>query len=313
MDPRVSIITINLDQASVTEALLESLTAVSHPPFEVLVVDNGSTESDVDRLEAFADPRVRTIRNGFNAGFTGGNNRGIREARGDYVLLLNNDTEVTPDFLEPLVEALDRDPALGMVSPKIRFHHTPDVIQFAGGRRINPYTGRGSLVGFGEADRGQHDQPATTHFAHGAAMMIRREVFDTIGLLGEDFFIYYEELDFAERARRAGFEIGYVPTSLVLHKESMTTGRKSPFKTYYMTRNRLLFLRRNVPNPRLAVALAFFGAISVPANLARFAADGRWDLARAFLAGILWHLGFAGRQGLRMGSVAGPALRSSAP
>jgi len=290
MKPRVSIITLNLNQAPVTEALLKSLARSSGPSFEVLVVDNNSRAGEAARLEAWNDPRVRVIRNGFNAGFTGGNNRGIAEAQGEFVLLLNNDTEVEPDCMQHLVDAFDNDQGLGLASPKIRFHHSPDVLQYAGGRAINPYTGRGSLVGFGERDQGQHDQAGRTHFAHGAAMMIRREVLDRVGLLHDEFFIYYEELDFAERAHRAGIGIGYVPTAVIYHKESLTTGRSSPFKTFYMTRNRILFLRRNVTLPRLAIALAFFGIVSVPTNLFRFVIRRQWDLLRAFTRGIWWHI-----------------------
>ena len=121
-------------------------------------------------------------------------------------------------------------------------------------------------------------------------MMIRREVFERIGLLGEQFFIYYEELDFAERAKRAGFAIQYVPDALVLHKESITVGKANPFKIYHMTRNRLLYLRRNVQGLALLSAVLFFAFFSLPIGLLRHALQRRFDLAWAMLRGVSWHL-----------------------
>lgn len=289
MPPLVSIVTLNWNQAEVTCALLDTLRDVTYPNLEVIVVDNGSRPEDAALLRE-RHPWIRLIENGRNEGFTGGNNVGIQASRGDYVLLLNNDTEVPAGFLEPLIEAMENDPAIGIASPKIRFHYAPDTIQYAGCDAINRYTGRGRLTGFGQIDRGQHDRSGRTELAHGAAMLIRRSVFERIGLLSDLFFIYYEEFDFTERTRRAGFEVQYVAESLVMHKESVTVGKENAFKTYYMTRNRLLFLRRNLFGASFWLALSFFLAISVPANTLRFILRRRFDLLGAFWRGLVWHL-----------------------
>lgn len=289
MPPLVSIITLNWKQADVTCALLDTLTRCTYPALEVIVVDNDSPAGDKEKIRTL-HPWVTLIENDRNEGFTGGNNIGIRASRGAYVLLLNNDTEVPPGFLEPLVEAMEADPGIGIASPKIRFHYDPRVIQYAGCDEINRYTGRGRLTGFGEVDEGQHDRSGRTALGHGAAMLIRRSVFDRIGLLGDQFFIYYEEFDFTERARRAGFAVQYVAESLVLHKESISVGKDNAFKTYYMTRNRLLFLRRNLSGLPFWLALLFFLTVAVPKNLLVFAARRRADLLSAFLSGLLWHL-----------------------
>ena len=289
MQPLVSIITINYHQADVTCALLDSLDRVTYPSFEVIVVDNGSGPDDLERLRKRTD-RIRLVEAGANLGFTGGNNLGMDCARGDYFLLLNNDTEVEPDFLDALVKAMEADPRIGLASPKIRYHHTPELIQYAGGRRLNPYTIQGAWIGSREQDLGQYDADRDTDLAHGAAMMIRREVVETVGGLGEDFFIFYEELDFSERVRRSGWTIRYVSGSTVWHKESLTVGRETPFRTYYMTRNRLLYLRRNVFGLHRLSAALWFSCVTIPGQTARFAVRRRWDLLGAFWRGVRWHI-----------------------
>lgn len=289
MAPLVSIITINYNQAAVTCALLDTLAGLTYPNIEVIVVDNGSAAGEAAMIRD-RYPDVHVIARPTNTGFTGGNNTALCMANGDYLFLLNNDTEVPPGFLEPLVEAMENDGAIGLASPKIRFFHSPDRIQYAGGFPINPYTGRGRLVGYGEIDQGQHDRSGRTHLAHGAAMLIRRRVLERIGMLGDLFFIYYEEFDFTERARRAGYAIQYVAGSVVLHKESVTVGKENAFKTYYMTRNRLLYLRRNVFGLPFWFSIFFFLLVAVPRHTIRYLARRRLDLLSAFYRGLLWHV-----------------------
>ena len=178
----------------------------------------------------------------------GGNNRALRRARGAYVLLLNNDALPAPGLLERLVETMEAHPTVGIASPKIVFAGRtegsgPPRIQYAGSAPISPYTGRSHTVGYGEPDDGRFDEPGRTHLAHGAAMMIRRSVLEDIGLFYEDYFLYYEEHDFTERAKRAGHTVYYEARATVRHEASTSVGRHSPLRAYYMTRNRLLYLR----------------------------------------------------------------------
>ncbi len=282
--PLVSVITVNYRQAEVTCALLRSLRALRYPNLEVIVVDNGPTE-DSRRVFAEHFPGLKIIVSRENRGFAGGNNLGLREADGDFLLLLNNDTEVADGLLENLLRRFDT-PGVGAVSPKIRYFDQPDRIQYAGFTPVNPLTGRNQAIGKGELDRGQHDTARATPYAHGAAMMLSRAALEHAGEMPEEFFLYYEELDWCASIRRAGFSVWYEPAASVLHKESISTGRNSPFKTEMLTRSRLRFMRRNFGGLRLGLFYLFFGAVSFPAGLFRRAAQGNWADLRAFWRGV---------------------------
>ncbi len=286
--PKVSIISINYNGASVTCELLESLKQITYPNIEVIVVDNASKE-DPSTIQK-NHPWIKFISSESNLGFAGGNNLGLHAASGDYFLLLNNDTEVDAGFLEPLVELMENDKTIGVASPKIIFHHSPGVIQFAGFNPINPYTGRGTSIGFGQQDTGQYNQSHETSRAHGAAMMISRKVVEKVGLMADLYFLYYEEMDYCERIKKAGFSIWYEAGSVIYHKESMSTGKGSTLKTYYLTRNRLLYQRRNVDGMQLILSIIFFTLVSIPKNTFQYVIHGKTDMLKAFWKGILWNI-----------------------
>ncbi len=286
--PLVSIVSINYNGARVTCEMLASLQRITYPNIEVIIVDNASAEdASVIKKE---HPWITFIRSEKNLGFAGGNNLGFNAAKGKYFLMLNNDTEVEPGFLEPLVDRFEKDASVGAVSPKIIFHHSPGVIQFAGFNPINPYTGRGTAIGFGEKDNGQYNTSHTTSRAHGAAMMVSRKVVEEIGLMADLFFLYYEEMDYCERIKRSGYSIWYEATSTIFHKESISTGKGSTLKTYYLTRNRLLYQRRNVKGFRLFVSLIFFLVVSIPKNTFQYLLKGKTDMLKAFWRGVLWNV-----------------------
>jgi len=286
--PKVSIISINYNGAAVTCELLESLKKVTYPNFEVIVVDNASKE-DASSIHK-NHPWIKFISSTENLGFAGGNNLGLNAATGDYFLLLNNDTEVEPGFLQPIIELMENDKSIGVASPKIIFHHSPGVIQFAGFNPINPYTGRGTSIGFGQMDIGQYNQSHETSRAHGAAMMISRKAVEKVGLMADLFFLYYEEMDYCERIKKAGFSIWYEAKSTIYHKESMSTGKGSTLKTYYLTRNRLLYQRRNVQGFQLLFSILFFTLISIPKNSIQYLLKGKLDMLKAFWKGVLWNI-----------------------
>ena len=287
-NPLVSIVTINYEHPDVTCALLESLRHITYPNIEVIVVDNASVKDDpaiISRLY----PEAVFIQSKENLGFAGGNNLGIRQAKGEYIMLLNNDTEVNPGFIEPLLSKLQSDSQIGAVSPKIRFFHTPDTIQYAG---ISPYTLvtlRQYLIGLGEIDTGQFDTTCETFSIHGAAMMIPVSVIKEVGLMAELYFLYYEEHDWAERIKNAGYKIFYVPESLIFHKESISTGKQSPLKTYYITRNRFLFARRNIKGISKLITLAYLLFIAFPKGLIAHSLNNRIDLAKATWRAYVWN------------------------
>lgn len=286
--PLVSIITVNYKQADVTIALLESLKRITYQNLEVLVVDNASGSNDAAKI-AEAEPWVQVIASNENLGFAGGNNLGILQSKGALLLFLNNDIEVPVDFLEPLVAVMQED-KVGMASPKIRFYYHPDTIQYAGSTPLNYLTMRNQAIGYAEVDKGQYNIPRETAFAHGAAMITSREVINRVGEMFEGYFLYYEELDWCERIKKAGYRIMYVPESVVFHKESVSTGKQSPLKTYYLNRNRLLFLRRNTSGVTRVAGVAYFLGVAVPKRIITTLVYREPNHRKALVRSILWHL-----------------------
>ena len=288
---KVSVITVNYNQPEVTEELLQSIFSFNrHPALELIVVDNGS------RLNVVSEwihkyPDVRFIRSEENLGFAGGNNLGIKASTGDYLFLVNNDTEFTPGLVETLADVLDKHPEVGMVSPKIRFFHQPDTLQYAGFTSMNFNTARNKRVGEFEVDKGQYDGlTGKTGFADGAAMMVRRTAMDKAGLMFEHFFLYYEEMDWCERIKKAGFDIWVEPRALIYHKESVSVGKKSPLKEFFMNRNRILFIRRNAPSFSKLIFYCHFGLLVSPRNLLNYLKEGRTDLATQLFKAIWWNI-----------------------
>ncbi len=287
--PLVSIITVNFNQAEVTCALLSSLDKISYPNFEVIVVDNHSTEDDPSIIKK-RYPNIVFIQNPINYGFAAGNNYGLMRARGDYVLLLNNDIEVPAGFLEPLVEKLEKNKDIGAVSPRIKFYYQPDTIQYAGYTPIDKVTMRNRSIGYWEKDRGQYNEDRETAYAHGAAMLVPMRVVKEIGLMSYIFFLYYEEADWCARIKSAGYKIFYVGSSYVLHKESVSTGKMSSLKIYYLNRNRIVFMRRNIQGKEYYIALLYQLFIAIPKNAFKFLAKGKITLFLAYYRAIGWHL-----------------------
>ena len=284
MKPRISVISVNYNGFALTAAMIDSLRRHVTTPLEIVVVDNGSARDEAAELRE-RYPDIVTMRSDENLGFAGGNNLGIRAASGDCLLLLNNDTEVADDTLHYLCDTLDADPSVGAVCPKIRFWASPQAIQFAGYTPLTRITLRNALVGFGQTDDGRFDTPHDTPYAHGAAMMVRREAVERAGMMPEEYFLYYEELDWSVRIREAGYRIVYDPRATVFHKESATTGRQSPLRSYYLTRNRLLFARRNRRGAARRLSVAYQLGVALPKSVLTALLDGRRDLAAAVLRG----------------------------
>jgi len=286
--PLVSIITVNYNGNSDTLDFLKSLTQITYPNIEVFVVDNASNVSPDILKESY--PFIHLLKSENNLGFAGGNNLAIRQAKGKYFFLLNNDTEVAPDFLEPLVNLMENNEKIGIVSSKLLYFNEPDILQFAGHKGINFYTGRGFAIGFDQKDGPQYQVSYRTFMAHGAAMMISRKAIQKVGLMAELFFLYYEETDFCERVKQAGFEIWFAGQSRVYHKESMSVGKFSPMKIYYMTRNRIIFTRRNTKGFQHYACLIFFMLFSFPKGVMMYLLKGQFKLVKAFVSGVFWNL-----------------------
>jgi len=294
-ESELSIITVNYNGLADTCALIDTI-PFNDKTLEVIVVDNASKDDEATVI-AQRYPQVKVIRSDHNLGFAGGNNLGIKAAQGKYLYFVNNDTifesekriEKSKKYasaFQALIDRLERSEKIGMVCPKIRFTWGDRPIQFAGYTPLSRITMRNRSIGYGEDDHGQYDSPHTTPYAHGAAMMVKREVIEKAGMMPECFFLYYEELDWSMMIRRMGYDIWYEPASTIYHKESQSTGQNSPLRTYYITRNRLLFAQRNCPaNTRLLSYLYLIGIVAVK-DILKFTIQQRPDLAKATLKGI---------------------------
>ena len=284
---KLSIITINYNGLKDTCELLETL-PLEDNSLEVIVVDNASKENEASIIEQ-RYPMVKVIRSPQNLGFAGGNNLGIKAAHGRYLFFLNNDTVLrhqTSD-IRPLIDRLESSDKIGAVCPKIRFSWEHHPIQYAGYTPLSPITMRNHAIGFGEDDHGQYDTPHPTPYAHGAAMMVKREVIDKAGFMPECYFLYYEELDWSMMIRRAGYDIWYEPACTIYHKESQTTGQASALRTYYVTRNRLLFVRRNNRSHTRYVTYLYLIIVVAGKDLLKHLLQRRTDLAKATIRGII--------------------------
>ena len=287
--PLVSIVTINYNTPEVTGAMLRSLSLLNYPNLEVIVVDNASPQySSLYLKKEF--PFITHVTSPVNVGFAGGNNIGLHFAKGEYVFLLNNDTEVTPCLVTQLVDHLQQHPQCGIACPKIKYHSMPDTIQYAGGVGLHPLTSRSCDIGYLQKDDGQYNDTRKTDLPNGAAMMIPAYLLKQVGLMSELFFLYYEELDWAARFKKIGYEIHYVGTAEIFHKESVSTGKNSPFKTFYLYRNRLLYVRRNYKGSRLLVAATFFILIAAPVHIIKHALKKEWGHSKSIWKALVWNM-----------------------
>jgi len=239
---KASVIVLAWNGREYLEACLSAVFAQDYPDFEVIVVDNGSTDGSADFVaERF--PQARLIRNERNLGFAAGNNVGLRAATGDVLVLLNQDTQVRPGWLGALLSAFD-DETVGIAGCKILY---PDgrTLQHAGGYFEWP-SGLSFHYGGNEEDQGQYDTVREVGYVTGAAMGIRRAVLETVGWLDEDFFPgYFEDTDLCYRARAAGYKVLYIPSAVLVHHESASFARTSVGKPYSVFRGRWRFILKH--------------------------------------------------------------------
>jgi hypothetical protein len=242
MNPKIGIIIVNYNGEKYTNDCIKSVLKSSYQNYLVIVVDNASTDNSVKLLEEFNN-KIVIIKNNENLGFSGANNIGIKyalENECEYVLLLNNDTEIDKDLIKNMVDSSMKNNN-AIISPKIYYYNEPNKIWSAGGG-LNWKKGLSFHYGQNEIDKGQYDQQKEIDFATGCCILIHKSIFDKIGFLAEEYFLYFEDTDFCVRAKRAGIEILYEPSAKLWHKVSSTTGGEESLITlYYGNRNRLYF------------------------------------------------------------------------
>lgn len=287
----VSIITVNFNQYQVNIDFLKSIlnNPSSQHNVEVIFVDNGSSNEYIEAYKSVF-PALIYVRSDINLGFAGGNNLGVDIAQGDYLLFLNNDTEISENTIDVMVDELDNNPEIGLLSPLILYYDKPDTIQYAGFTKMNYLTCRNHGIGNLEVDKGQYRTDSReTGYCHGAAMMCSSIALKEVGLMAEDYFLYYEELDWCERFKKAGKKIWFTGNTKIYHKESISVGKESAIKTYFMTRNRLLFIRRNTNVLNTLIFTLYYIFIACNKQILVYLLKGRIDLVKWSLKALIWN------------------------
>ena len=285
--PKVAIIILNWNGKEDTIECLESLKHITYPNYEILLVDNGSTDGSV---ECFREryPGMEIIENGENLGFAEGNNVGIRRAMDegvDYVLLLNNDTVVNPEFLTELIEVSENNSLIGIVGPKIYYYQSKQIIHFAGGR-LNLWTGKPSHIGINEIDSRKHDTIKEVDFITGCAFLIKCKLINDVGALDKTFFCYLEEIDLCLRAKKTGAKMCFVPKSKVWHKISKTSEKHTGFFEYYDTRNRFYIIKNHATLAQKSCFCIWFFLIEFTYKTIIYTKNNEYEKFRSMLAGI---------------------------
>lgn len=242
--PQVAIIILTFNSAQHIRECLASLATLDYPNFQVVIVDNASTDDTVQLARTFT-PAPKVIVNETNLGYAEGNNVGLRYAlsvNADYAFVLNDDVTVAPDLLTQLIRAAQADPRAALLGPIIYHHSTPAVIQSAGGTLGNwtfPHRG------INEPERGQFDRVESVVWLSGCAILASCRALKTIGLFDPDFFMYWEDVDWCLRAHKAGYRVLLVPQAKLWHKGVQISYAPSPRVAYYMARNELYLLAKH--------------------------------------------------------------------
>jgi len=252
-NPLVSVIVLNFNGREVLEPCLDSVFASSYFPFEVIVVDNGSTDRSAEIARTRCD--FRLLKKEHNVGFSAGNNAGIQVARGEFLVLLNNDTIVHPNWLSELVAEANRSGA-DFCQPKILMLDDRRIINTTG---ISIHVaGFGILRGGGEIDAGKDDELKQICGVSGVCIFASRRAIEEVGLLDDNFFAFCEDTDWSWRALLMGLKLVYVPTAIVYHKWGHAWGLRSSRKFYYEERNRLILVLTNYSLHSLIMLLPIF-------------------------------------------------------
>ena len=295
MPQPLAIVLVNWNSFELTSNTLASLQATSFQAYDCIVVDNGSEDDSAAQLEA-AFPTVQLLRAGTNKGFTGGNNMGIRWALDKgyaYILLLNNDVTVEPDFLEPLINQLNSDPSIGAIQPLIYFHHNKNLVWNAGST-YHGFLGICSTPNYQQLDptHAFRHTPKKIDWITGCAFMLRASVLAEVGVLKEGFFIYYEDVDLSFRIKKAGYRLAYEPSSVIYHIAGMSHKAKVKGKEGFVSarvhflnaRNRIWFLKEHTPYWALPSVVLF--------NAFYFFSIGFYFIFRArWQKWLAWHKG----------------------
>lgn len=289
MKIKVSIVILNWNGIGHLKKCLESIQFVTYSPLEVIVVDNASTDGSVEMVKK-EYPKVIVVENKKNMGYCGGNNLGIKKSTGKYVFILNNDTEVTKNFLEELVFQMEKDKKIGCIQPKIVYGADHSMLNAVG----SYLTSTGFLYHYGYRKKSnslQYNTYMPIYSAKGAAMLFRREALDKVGLFDEDFFIFFEETDLCHRLWLSGYTVMYDPKSLIYHYEAVDTSSqmRNFTRTYLSFKNRICSYIKNLESVH---AIKMLSALGLMYSILFFfyLLKLKLDQSSAIIMSVVWNI-----------------------
>ncbi len=284
---KVSIIIVNWNGLSHLKKCLPTLKKVTYKNLEIILVDNASKDDSVAYVTKNF-PNIKIIKCKKNLGFAGGNNAGLPAVTGDYVLLLNNDTVVTKDFVTELVAAVEEDDEIGIVQSKILSMDYPNKLDSVGA--FLTYTGFLYHYGYFQIDKRKYDKTKYLYTAKGACMLVRADLITRLGLFDDDFFAYFEETDLCNRVWMAGYTIVYAPKSVIYHKVGGTSnGMENAFIQFHSFKNRINSYIKNLEVKNLALILPIHIILCEVAAIS-FIFKSRIDLFMAINKALLWNI-----------------------
>ena len=295
--PKVAVVILNWNGKKYLEQFLPPLLTTSYAGMELIIADNGSTDDSINFLEA-RYPQIRLIRFTENHGFAGGYNRALRQIEADYYVLLNSDVEITPGWLEPMIEMLEKELSIAACQPKLLTWHQKNLFEYAGaaGGWIDRYGypfAKGRVFDHFEEDQGQYDLPGPLFWASGACLFIRARIFHEVNGFDEYFFAHQEEIDLCWRIQLAGYKIWSCPSSVVYHVGGGTLPKGNSLKTFLNFRNNRIMLSKNLPfRKKILVVPIRYLLDAVSAWKGLLSGDGGYFLAifKAHIAFIHWWL-----------------------
>lgn len=284
--PKVSIIIVNYNQKQMTLDCLKSLKSITYTNYEIILVDNNSHDGSAEAVIK-QYPKVKILKNSENKGFAGGNNVGLKESTGDYILLLNNDTKVTPGFLEPLIEDFTGIKDLGIVQSKMFVMDKPNLLDSVAS--FQTYTGFLYHQGYLDTDKPEYQDFLYSFSAKGACMMIDRRVLK-LGLFDDSYFAYFEETDLCWRAWLLGFKVGFEPRSVIFHKMGVTSSKMNrAFINYHSFKNRIRTIIKNTSLFTIAWMLPLHLLLCIILAI-YFLLNREIAASKSILQAIIWNL-----------------------
>ena len=289
--PLVSIITVSYNGKKHLKEFLLSLRKLKYPKFELILVDNNSSDDSVEFVKKY-HKWVKLIQNKENLGFVGGNNIGIKKAQGKYIVLLNNDTKVEPNWLKELIKPLEENQKIAVTTSKVKLYRNKNLLNSAG-IVVDIYgfgLSRGLPAGKKfERDIGQYNKREEIFSGYGAAMAFKKDLIKKIGYFNHDYEMYYEEIDFCWRARLAGYEILYVPSSVVYHKFRGSDSQFSRKMRYYVERNRLRTLLQNYSSLMLLKTIPMYLLLKTMESIF-YISTGQFEKSKCLAGGIAYNI-----------------------